>query len=237
MSLQWNLICEDGQKVPLEQESHPCWLLGCVPLGTSCDWWGAAHPSCLHCPLLQPSGSWPASVRVDCQAGFVASLVLATGLGDIRALAASTPTLLVLHLLHRVAGGPWWGSPLPSHVLVLWGCPLRLGFQPCWRRHGRLALQLRALLRRQGAYCRALQSVGRPRCWGSQHPSACVGLRGPAPRRASDWFPQPWTVKPSQEPWASDHLCAQTRSCMTPTPPGSLCGASFPRSQALCCLA
>lgn len=36
---QWNLVCEDGWKVPLEQMSHLLgWLLGCVLLGTGCDW-------------------------------------------------------------------------------------------------------------------------------------------------------------------------------------------------------
>lgn len=37
--LQWNLVCEDGWKVPLEQMSHLLgWLLGCVILGMGCDW-------------------------------------------------------------------------------------------------------------------------------------------------------------------------------------------------------
>lgn len=37
--LQWNLVCENGWKVPLEQTSHLLgWLLGCVILGMGCDW-------------------------------------------------------------------------------------------------------------------------------------------------------------------------------------------------------
>lgn len=36
--LQWNLVCEDGWKVPVEQTSHFFgWLLGCVFLGMGCD--------------------------------------------------------------------------------------------------------------------------------------------------------------------------------------------------------
>lgn len=37
--LQWNLVCENGWKVPLEQTSHLLgWLLGCIILGMGCDW-------------------------------------------------------------------------------------------------------------------------------------------------------------------------------------------------------
>ncbi|CAK7317584.1 Putative solute carrier family 22 member 31 [Vulpes lagopus] len=68
----WNLVCEDGWKVPLEQMNHLLgWLLGCVLLGMGCDWFGR-------------------------RAVFVASLVL----GVSEALAASFPALLALRLLH-----------------------------------------------------------------------------------------------------------------------------------------
>ncbi|CAD7689273.1 unnamed protein product [Nyctereutes procyonoides] len=86
---QWNLVCEDGWKVPLEQMSHLLgWLLGCVLLGTGCDWFGR-------------------------RAVFVASLVLATGLGVSEALAASFPALLALRLLH---GGALAGFSLALYV-------------------------------------------------------------------------------------------------------------------------
>ncbi|XP_036998213.2 putative solute carrier family 22 member 31 isoform X3 [Artibeus jamaicensis] len=42
---EWNLVCEDGWKVPLEQMSHLLgWLLGCVILGMACDWFPALFP-------------------------------------------------------------------------------------------------------------------------------------------------------------------------------------------------
>uniref|UniRef100_A0A8C0JU46 Solute carrier family 22 member 31 n=1 Tax=Canis lupus dingo TaxID=286419 RepID=A0A8C0JU46_CANLU len=85
---QWNLVCEDGWKVPLEQMSHLLgWLLGCVLLGTGCDWFGRR-------PV------------------FVASLVLATGLGVSEALAASFPALLALRLLHGGALAGFFPCPL-----------------------------------------------------------------------------------------------------------------------------
>ncbi|CAK6436891.1 unnamed protein product [Pipistrellus nathusii] len=100
---QWNLVCENGWKVPLEQTSHLLgWLLGCVILGTGCDWFGR---------------------RVV----FVASLVLATGLGAGEALAASFPALLALRLLH---GGSLAGASLALYVTRLELCdpPHRLAF-------------------------------------------------------------------------------------------------------------
>ncbi|XP_072587423.1 putative solute carrier family 22 member 31, partial [Vulpes vulpes] len=100
---QWNLVCEDGWKVPLEQMSHLLgWLLGCVLLGTGCDWFGR-------------------------RAVFVASLVLAMGLGVSEALAASFPALLALRLLH---GGALAGFSLALYVARLELCdpPNRLVF-------------------------------------------------------------------------------------------------------------
>ncbi|XP_066205494.1 putative solute carrier family 22 member 31 isoform X2 [Saccopteryx leptura] len=100
---QWNLVCEDGWKVPLEQTSHLLgWLLGCVILGMGCDRFGR-------------------------QIVFVASLVLATGLGAGEALAASFPALLVLRLLH---GGALAGASLSLYVARLELCdpPHRLTF-------------------------------------------------------------------------------------------------------------
>ncbi|XP_016076369.1 PREDICTED: putative solute carrier family 22 member 31 [Miniopterus natalensis] len=100
---QWNLVCENGWKVPLEQTSHLLgWLLGCVILGMGCDRFGR---------------------RVV----FVASLVLATGLGAGEALAASFPALLALRLLH---GGSLAGASLALYVTRLELCdpPHRLAF-------------------------------------------------------------------------------------------------------------
>ncbi|XP_032245684.1 putative solute carrier family 22 member 31 [Phoca vitulina] len=100
---QWNLVCEDGWKVPLEQMGHLLgWLLGCVLLGACCDWFGR-------------------------RAVFVASLVLATGLGASEALAASFPALLALRLLH---GGALAGFSLALYVARLELCdpPHRLVF-------------------------------------------------------------------------------------------------------------
>uniref|UniRef100_A0A2K5I9D7 Major facilitator superfamily (MFS) profile domain-containing protein n=1 Tax=Colobus angolensis palliatus TaxID=336983 RepID=A0A2K5I9D7_COLAP len=99
----WNLVCGDGWKVPLEQVSHLLgWLLGCVVLGAGCDRFGR-------------------------RAVFVASLVLATGLGASEALAASFPTLLVLRLLH---GGTLAGALLALYLARLELCdpPHRLAF-------------------------------------------------------------------------------------------------------------
>uniref|UniRef100_A0A8C9JUA2 Solute carrier family 22 member 31 n=1 Tax=Panthera tigris altaica TaxID=74533 RepID=A0A8C9JUA2_PANTA len=99
----WNLVCEDGWKVPLEQMSHLLgWLLGCVFLGAGCDRFGR-------------------------RAVFVASLVLATGLGASEALAASFPALLTLRLLH---GGALAGFSLALYVARLELCdpPRRLVF-------------------------------------------------------------------------------------------------------------
>ncbi|XP_054390318.1 putative solute carrier family 22 member 31 isoform X3 [Pongo abelii] len=100
---QWNLVCGDGWKVPLEQASHLLgWLLGCVVLGAGCDRFGR-------------------------RAVFVASLVLTTGLGASEALAASFPTLLVLRLLH---GGTLAGALLALYLARLELCdpPHRLVF-------------------------------------------------------------------------------------------------------------
>ncbi|XP_047566080.1 putative solute carrier family 22 member 31 isoform X1 [Lutra lutra] len=100
---EWNLVCEDGWKVPLEQMSHCLgWLLGCVLLGAGCDRYGR-------------------------RAVFVASLVLATGLGASEALAASFPALVALRLLH---GGSLAGFGLALYVARLELCdpPHRLAF-------------------------------------------------------------------------------------------------------------
>ncbi|XP_077747282.1 putative solute carrier family 22 member 31 isoform X1 [Canis aureus] len=99
---QWNLVCEDGWKVPLEQMSHLLgWLLGCVLLGTGCDWFGRR-------PV------------------FVASLVLATGLGVSEALAASFPALLALRLLHGAGGLAGFSLALYVARLELCDPPNRL---------------------------------------------------------------------------------------------------------------
>ncbi|XP_054553589.1 putative solute carrier family 22 member 31 [Talpa occidentalis] len=103
MSLQWNLVCEDAWKVPLEQTSHLLgWLLGCVVLGAACDRFGR-------------------------RAVFVLSLVLATGLGASEALAASFPALVALRLLHA---GVLAGVFLTLYVARLELCdpPHRLAF-------------------------------------------------------------------------------------------------------------
>nr|XP_011751638.1 putative solute carrier family 22 member 31 [Macaca nemestrina] len=100
---QWNLVCGEGWKVPLEQVSHLLgWLLGCVVLGAGCDRFGR-------------------------RTVFVASLMLATGLGASEALAASFPTLLVLRLLH---GGTLAGALLALYLARLELCdpPHRLAF-------------------------------------------------------------------------------------------------------------
>ncbi|XP_008984632.3 putative solute carrier family 22 member 31 isoform X1 [Callithrix jacchus] len=100
---QWNLVCGDSWKVPLEQLSHLLgWLLGCVILGACCDRFGR-------------------------RAVFVASLVLSTGLGAGEALVTSFPTLLVLRLVH---GGTLAGALLALYLARLELCdpPHRLAF-------------------------------------------------------------------------------------------------------------
>ncbi|XP_047385206.1 putative solute carrier family 22 member 31 [Sciurus carolinensis] len=100
---QWDLVCEDSWKVPLEQMCHFLgWLLGCVLLGTGCDRFGR-------------------------RAVFVVSLVLATVLGASEALAASFYALLALRFLH---GGTLAGAFLALYVARLELCdpPHRLAF-------------------------------------------------------------------------------------------------------------
>ncbi|KAM5262621.1 putative solute carrier family 22 member 31 [Ctenodactylus gundi] len=100
---QWNLVCEDSWKVPLQQTCHLLgWLLGYLLLGAGCDRFGR-------------------------RAVFVASLVLATVLGASAAAAASFPALLVLWLLH---GGTLTGALLALYVARLELCdpPHRLAF-------------------------------------------------------------------------------------------------------------
>ncbi|XP_068941644.1 putative solute carrier family 22 member 31 [Petaurus breviceps papuanus] len=76
---QWNLVCGDGWKVPLERMSYLLgWLLGCVTLGSACDRFGR-------------------------RAIFVTSLALATVLGSGVALAVSYSMLLSLRLLYGAA--------------------------------------------------------------------------------------------------------------------------------------
>ncbi|TKC38602.1 hypothetical protein EI555_010139, partial [Monodon monoceros] len=117
---QWNLVCEDGCKVPLEQVDYLLgWLLGCVLLGPGCDRFGR-------------------------RAVFVGSLVLATGLGASKALATGFPALLVLQVL-RVLPLPGlallledWRllqglSALATGLLLLfWGSPALFPESPCW---------------------------------------------------------------------------------------------------------
>ncbi|KAM4801201.1 putative solute carrier family 22 member 31 [Urocitellus parryii] len=100
---QWDLVCEDSWKVPLEQTCHFLGgLLGCVLLGAGCDRFGR-------------------------RAVFVVSLVLATVLGAGEALAASFQTLLALRFLH---GGTLAGAFLALYVARLELCdpPHRLAF-------------------------------------------------------------------------------------------------------------
>nr|XP_026257653.1 putative solute carrier family 22 member 31 [Urocitellus parryii] len=102
-SPQWDLVCEDSWKVPLEQTCHFLGgLLGCVLLGAGCDRFGR-------------------------RAVFVVSLVLATVLGAGEALAASFQTLLALRFLH---GGTLAGAFLALYVARLELCdpPHRLAF-------------------------------------------------------------------------------------------------------------
>ncbi|XP_072802923.1 putative solute carrier family 22 member 31 isoform X2 [Vicugna pacos] len=100
---QWSLVCEDGWTGPLGPVEHLLgWLLGCVLLGLGCDRFGRR-------PV------------------FVASLVLATGLGAGEVLAASFPALMALRLLH---GGALAGASLALYVARLELCdpPHRLAF-------------------------------------------------------------------------------------------------------------
>ncbi|XP_049642265.1 putative solute carrier family 22 member 31 [Suncus etruscus] len=100
---QWNLVCEDRWKVPLQHTSHLLgWLLGCVVLGAACDWFGR-------------------------RAVFLASLVGAAGLGASEALSSSFLALLVMRLLH---GGALAGVFLALYVARLELCdiPHRLAF-------------------------------------------------------------------------------------------------------------
>ncbi|VTJ69042.1 Hypothetical predicted protein [Marmota monax] len=100
---QWDLVCEDSWKVPLEQTCHFLGgLLGCVLLDAGCDRFGR-------------------------RAVFVVSLVLATVLGASEALAASFQTLLALRFLHR---GTLAGAFLALYVARLELCdpPHRLAF-------------------------------------------------------------------------------------------------------------
>ncbi|XP_023560977.1 putative solute carrier family 22 member 31 [Octodon degus] len=92
---QWNLVCGDSWKVPLQHISHllGC-LLGSVLLGAGCDWFGR-------------------------RTVFVASLVLATVLCTGEALAAHFPALLALQLLQ---GGALAGASLALYVARLELC-------------------------------------------------------------------------------------------------------------------
>ncbi|XP_072492653.1 putative solute carrier family 22 member 31 [Notamacropus eugenii] len=92
---QWNLVCEDRWKVPLERMSYLLgWLLGCVTLGSACDRFGR-------------------------RAIFVTSLALATVLGSGVALAISYPMLLSLRLLY---GATLAGAFLSLYVARLELC-------------------------------------------------------------------------------------------------------------------
>ncbi|XP_063103910.1 putative solute carrier family 22 member 31 isoform X2 [Cavia porcellus] len=92
---QWNLVCGDGWKVPLQRTGHLLgWLLGSVLLGAGCDRFGR-------------------------RAVFVASLVLASVLGAGEALAAGFPVLLALRLLQ---GGALAGAFLALYVARLELC-------------------------------------------------------------------------------------------------------------------
>ncbi|XP_074864678.1 putative solute carrier family 22 member 31 isoform X1 [Carettochelys insculpta] len=72
---QWDLVCSDGWKVPLEQTTYLLgWLSGCIALGLTCDRFGR-------------------------RAAFLFSLVLALPLGIGVALALNYVMLLVLRLL------------------------------------------------------------------------------------------------------------------------------------------
>ncbi|XP_020844798.1 putative solute carrier family 22 member 31 [Phascolarctos cinereus] len=92
---QWNLVCGDRWKVPLEHMSYFLgWLLGCMTLGSACDRFGR-------------------------QATFVTSLALATVLGSGVALAISYPMLLSLRLLY---GATLAGAFLSLYVARLELC-------------------------------------------------------------------------------------------------------------------
>ncbi|XP_038610252.1 putative solute carrier family 22 member 31 [Tachyglossus aculeatus] len=75
---QWDLVCADGWKVPLEQTTYLLgWLLGCLGLGSACDRFGR-------------------------RAVFVTCLLLSTLLGAGVALAVNYVMFLSLRLLHGV---------------------------------------------------------------------------------------------------------------------------------------
>ncbi|KAM6223833.1 putative solute carrier family 22 member 31 [Rhynchocyon petersi] len=100
---QWDLVCENSWKVPLEQTGYLLgWLLGSVLLGMGCDRFGR-------------------------RAVFVGSSVLAIVLGTGEAMATSFPALLALRLFH---GGALAGVSLAIYVARLELCdpPHRLVF-------------------------------------------------------------------------------------------------------------
>ncbi|XP_028931990.1 LOW QUALITY PROTEIN: putative solute carrier family 22 member 31 [Ornithorhynchus anatinus] len=99
---QWDLVCADGWKVPLEQTTYLLgWLLGCLGLGSACDRFGR-------------------------RAVFVTCLLLSTLLGAGVALAMDYVMLLSLRLLH---GAALAGAFLSLYVARLELCdpPHRLG--------------------------------------------------------------------------------------------------------------
>ncbi|KAM6177478.1 LOW QUALITY PROTEIN: putative solute carrier family 22 member 31 [Erethizon dorsatum] len=115
---QWNLVCGNS-KVPLQCTGHRRgWLLGSTLLGAGCD-------------------------HFDCQAVFVASLVLATVLGAGKALAARFPALLALQL----HGGALAGASLALCLELCNPRPLVFssGAGLCWVL-GALLLPLLAVL-------------------------------------------------------------------------------------------
>ncbi|XP_076986613.1 putative solute carrier family 22 member 31 [Tamandua tetradactyla] len=135
---QWDLVCEDAWKGPLEQTSHLLgWLLGCVLLGAICDRFGRR-------PV------------------FVGSLVLATVLGTSAALAASFPTLLALRLL---LGSALAGAFLALYVARLELCdpPHRLAFSVgagLFSLVGRLLLPGLAVLAQDWRVLQGLSALG-----------------------------------------------------------------------------
>lgn len=99
---------------------------------------------------------------------FVASLVLATGLGAGEALAASFPALLALRLLH---GGSLAGASLALYVTreYWWGGELERGTHSGSASHptGGDVSRMRALGTMAGAVC-CLLLAGGLRCWSGQ---------------------------------------------------------------------